>query len=66
MQQTLNGIKELRESMNMNRKEFSAYYEIPYRTIQEWEADTRKAPPYILRLMKYMALAENKISEEGK
>ena len=28
-------IKELREKMGMNRREFSDYYGIPYRTVQE-------------------------------
>ena len=31
-------VKELREKMGMNRREFSDYYGIPYRTIQDWEA----------------------------
>ena len=30
-------IKELRESTGMNRKEFCKYFEIPYRTVTEWE-----------------------------
>ena len=32
-------IKELREKMGMNRREFSDYYGIPYRTVQDWEAE---------------------------
>ena len=31
-------VKKLREKMGMNRREFSDYYGIPYRTIQDWEA----------------------------
>ena len=31
-------VKQLREKMGMNRREFSDYYGIPYRTIQDWEA----------------------------
>lgn len=30
-------VKELREKMGMNRREFSDYYGIPYRTVQDWE-----------------------------
>ena len=32
-------VKELREKMGMNRREFSDYYGIPYRTVQDWEAE---------------------------
>ena len=33
-------VKELREKMGMNRREFSDYYGIPYRTVQDWEERT--------------------------
>ncbi len=46
-------IKELRESTGMNRKEFCAYFEIPYRTVSDWENDERHAPQYLLRLLEY-------------
>ena len=39
-------IKELREKMGMNRREFSDYYGIPYRTVQDWEAEKRQLPDY--------------------
>lgn len=51
-------VKELREKMGMNRREFSDYYGIPYRTVQDWEAEKRKLPEYLLRLMKYRAEVE--------
>ena len=51
-------VKELREKMGMNRREFSDYYGIPYRTVQEWEAEKRELPEYLLRLMKYRAEVE--------
>ena len=37
-------VKELREKMGMNRREFSDYYGIPYRTVQDWEAEKRELP----------------------
>ena len=46
-------IKELRESTGMNRKEFCKYFQIPYRTVTEWELDHRHAPEYVLRLLEY-------------
>ena len=51
-------VKELREKMEMNRREFSDYYGIPYRTIQDWEAEKRELPEYLLRLMIYRAEME--------
>lgn len=52
-------VKELREKMGMNRREFSDYYGIPYRTVQDWEAEKRELPEYLLRLMKYRAEVED-------
>ena len=35
-----NEIKKLREQTGMNRKQFCEYFEIPYRTVTEWERGT--------------------------
>ena len=51
-------VKELREQMGMNRREFCDYFEIPYRTVQDWEAEKRELPDYVLRLLKYRAESE--------
>lgn len=52
-------IRELRESTGMNRKEFCEYFEIPYRTVTEWERGTRKMPDYVLRLLAYKIKMNN-------
>ena len=61
-------IKELRESTGMNRKEFCKYFQIPYRTVTEWELDNRPAPEYVLRLLEYYiqneGLAQQKVTDE--
>ena len=57
-------IKELRESTGMNRKEFCEYFQIPYRTVTEWERDTRHAPEYVLRLLEYYIRVENLAKEQ--
>ena len=62
-------MKELRESTGLNRKEFCEKFEIPYRTMTEWELGHRNAPPYVLRLLSYYIemqrkLAENETNEE--
>lgn len=51
-------IKELRESTGMNRREFCDYFNIPYRTVSEWERDGRHAPEYLIRLLEYYIIAE--------
>ncbi len=54
-------IKALRESTGMNRREFCDYFEIPYRTVTEWERDNRHAPEYVIRLLEYYIRAEKLI-----
>lgn len=51
-------VRELRESTGMNRREFSEYFGIPYRTIQDWELGQRKLPEYVLRMMAYVIKME--------
>lgn len=51
-------IKELRESTGMNRREFCEYFNIPYRTVTEWERDNRHAPEYVIRLLEYYICME--------
>ena len=41
---TANRIKKLRESIGMNRTEFSEHRGIPIRTLEDWEAG-RRTPP---------------------
>lgn len=57
-------VKELREQMGMNRREFCDYFAIPYRTVQDWEAEKRELPDYVLRLLKYRAESEKIIHQE--
>lgn len=58
-------IKELRESTGMNRREFCDYFEIPYRTVTEWERDNRHAPEYVMRLLEYYIRMENLEKEKA-
>ena len=47
-------IKELRESIGMNRRQFSEHTGIPIRTLEDWEAGRRTPPEYVPRLLVYM------------
>ena len=58
-------IKELREETGLNRKAFCEKFEIPYRTVTEWERGTRNAPDYVLRLLEYYIRTEKILAESG-
>lgn len=44
---------ELREKTGMNRKEFTEFFQIPYRTMTDWERGERQMSDYLLRLLAY-------------
>ena len=46
-------IRELRNRLGDTQSEFAKRYNIPFRTIQNWESGVRKPPEYILELLKY-------------
>lgn len=46
-------IKETRTRLNLTRDGFSSLFEIPYRTIQDWELGNRKPPAYVKLLIDY-------------
>ena len=52
--------KELIKGSGMNLKEFSEYFKIPYRTIQDWNAGRRTPPEYLLELINYKLENEKK------
>lgn len=60
----LSKIKDLREASGMERKEFAAYFNIPYRTLQDWELKNRNCPGYVLELIEYRLIHDNKIREQ--
>ena len=57
-------LKKIREQTGLNRREFADYFEIPLRTVEDWEAGKRKMPPYLLRLISYKVKIEAKIVKE--
>ena len=59
-------IRELREKTGMSRKEFCDYFNIPYRTVTEWERDNRHAPEYVLRLLEYYIQMEILNKDKGE
>ena len=53
--------KELRETSCMNIKEFSEYFNIPYKTVQKWNSGERNCSNYLIELMCYKLKNEGKI-----
>lgn len=45
--------KQIREQSGMNIKQFSEYFNIPYRTVQNWDLGLRQCPDYIIELIIY-------------
>ena len=56
---TIDDLIKLKEKTGMNWKAFAQYFNIPYRTVQDWYLGKRGMPDYLLRLMTY------KIEMEG-
>lgn len=47
-------MKEIRALTGLSQAAFAEKYQIPMRTIQNWELEgkqARKAPPYVLRML---------------
>lgn len=44
-------IKEAREQAGLSRAEMSRIFDIPIRTLEEWDAGRRTPPPYVEKLI---------------
>lgn len=51
------GIKELRASTGLSQKGFSEAFQIPVRTLQQWEQGKSSPAPYVLAMMEKLAPA---------
>lgn len=51
--------KELRKLSKMTQKAFAEYFNIPKRTIENWDGNINKCPEYLLELMQYKLKKEN-------
>lgn len=47
------------ELLELRKSTVAEYFEIPYRTVQDWELGNRRMPYYLLRLMVYKVDKEN-------
>ncbi len=51
-------IREMRAKLGDTQSEFAARYNIPFRTIQNWETGVRKPPEYIVELLSQCVQAD--------
>ena len=51
-------MKELRKKTGLSQSKFSAKFEIPVRTLQQWEQGISAPPEYLIRMMAYIMLLE--------
>lgn len=44
-------IREIRQAAGLSQARFAAKYEIPLRTIENWESGSRKPPEYVIKMI---------------
>lgn len=52
-------IKDLRNLTGLSQKDFGKKYDIPYRTIQNWETEQRSCPEYVENLLERVVLEDS-------
>ena len=53
-------IKQLRKKTGLSQSKFSAKFGIPVRTLQQWEQGISAPPEYLVRMMAYIMLLEER------
>ena len=59
-------VRALREDLQLNRREFCDYFNIPYRTVQDWECGKRVMPEYVLSLLEYKIRMDQMLQEQSE
>ena len=53
-------LKEIRKLLGLSQAAFGKKYNIPVRTIEQWESGRRKAPIYVLELLERVVVEDSK------
>ena len=53
-------LKEMRKLLGLSQAAFGKKYNIPVRTIEQWESGRRKAPIYVLELLERVVIEDSK------
>lgn len=59
-------IKELRDILGVSRAEFSRRYQIPIRTLENWEYGTSVPPTYVLELLERAVKQDKMLENDSK
>ena len=57
-------IKEIRTKAGLTQKAFAEKYEIPKRTLEDWDAERRIPAPYIIKLLERVVSEDYKETEQ--
>ena len=55
-----NMMKSIREKTGLSRKDFCKKYGLPYQTVTDWELGHRTAPDYVMRMLAFSVLMNEK------
>lgn len=50
-------IRAIRQSTGLSQAAFSVIYEIPKRTLENWESGVRTPPPYVITMLQLVVKA---------
>jgi putative transcriptional regulator len=53
-------LKDIRKETGLTQKVFAKKYHIPIRTLQDWEQERRRTPPYVIFMLKTIQEYEKK------
>ena len=62
-QPKLNVVKELREKSGLSQANFAKKFEIPVKSLQNWEAGRTTPPPYVIYMIKTIFALEGSENE---
>lgn len=56
--------ERIRSILGISRAEFSRRYHIPLRTLEEWDAERRIPPGYVMELLERVVTEDKEASEK--
>ena len=51
-------IKKMRKMTGLSQVKFSKKYNVPVRTLQDWEAGKSNPPPYVIELLEFKIMQD--------
>lgn len=57
-------VKELRAKTGLSQSRFAAHFELPVRTLQQWEQGIQKPPDYVVAMMERILWFEGRLADE--